>query len=48
MKVKKEFHKLIEKIEDERLLKAYFKLLISQSSGETGKLWNELSNEEQG
>ncbi|HMP99090.1 MAG TPA: hypothetical protein PKC24_04860 [Cyclobacteriaceae bacterium] len=47
MKVKEDFHKLIEGIEDEALLKAYFDLIERLNRNQTGELWNSLSEKEQ-
>lgn len=44
MKVKEEFHRLIDGIEDEAQLKGYLKLVKSLSDNETGELWNELTD----
>jgi hypothetical protein len=46
MKTKEAFHKLIDKIEDEEVLKGYFKLIQRLNSNQTGELWDSLSKEE--
>lgn len=46
MKTKEEFHKLIDKIEDEAVLKGYFELILRLNNNQTGELWNGLSAEE--
>lgn len=46
MKTKEEFHKLIDKIEDEEVLKGYFELILRLNNNQTGDLWNRLSTEE--
>lgn len=46
MRIKEDFHKLIDKIEDEEVLKGYFKLIQRLNNNQTGELWNTLSAEE--
>lgn len=46
MKTKEAFHKLIDKIENEEILKGYFELIKRLNSNQTGKLWDALSSEE--
>jgi hypothetical protein len=46
MKTKEAFHELIDKIENEEILKGYFKLIQQLNSNQTGNLWNTLSSEE--
>lgn len=46
MKTKDEFHRLIDAIEDEEVLKAYFKLIQKLNDNQTGELWNSLTHEE--
>ena len=46
MKTKEEFHSLIDKIEDEEVLKGYFKLIQTLNDHQTGKLWDSLKSEE--
>jgi hypothetical protein len=43
MKTKEDFHKLIDKIEDEEVLKGYFKLIQRLNSNQTGELWDNLN-----
>ena len=46
MKIKDDFHNLIEKIEDEAVLKGYYKLIQRLNNNQTGELWDSLSAEE--
>ena len=46
MKTKEEFHKLIDKIEDEEVLKGYFELILRLNNNQTGELWNGLNTQE--
>lgn len=46
MNTKEEFHILIDKIEDEQILKGYFELIQKLNRLETGKLWNSLTEEQ--
>jgi len=46
MKTKEDFHNLIEKIEDEEILKGYFKLIQRLNNNQSGDLWDGLSLEE--
>jgi len=46
MRTKEDFHNLIDKIEDEEVLKGYFKLIQRLNNNQTGELWNSLSPEE--
>ncbi|WP_339608474.1 hypothetical protein [uncultured Roseivirga sp.] len=46
MRTKEDFHKLIEKIEDEEVLKGYFKLIQRLNNNQTGELWDGLSRAE--
>jgi hypothetical protein len=43
MRIKDDFHSLIEKIEDEGALKGYFKLIQRLNNNQTGELWDGLS-----
>ena len=43
MRTKDEFHSLIDKIEDEELLKSYLQLIQRLNSHQTGLLWDSLS-----
>jgi hypothetical protein len=47
MRTKDDFHKLIDKIEDEELLKSYFDLIKRLNENQTGNLWKSLSVDEQ-
>lgn len=44
MKIKDDFHHLIDTIEDEQLLKSYYQLLKNNNA--EGHLWNALSEEQ--
>ncbi len=44
--IKSNFHKLIDKIENENLLKQFYQALLS-STRKKGELWNSLTKEEQ-
>ncbi len=46
MRTKDEFHKLIDRIDNEQLLKGYFELILRLNNNQTGKLWDSLSSEE--
>ena len=46
MKTKDEFHNLIDKIEDEEVLKGYLKLIQRLNNSQTGELWNDLNPQE--
>jgi hypothetical protein len=46
MGTKEAFHKLIDKIDNERILKGYFELIQRLNNNQTGKLWDSLSSEE--
>jgi len=46
MKIKDDFHHLIDTIDDERLLKSYYQLIQSINSGSVGKLWDSLGESE--
>jgi len=46
MRTKEEFHSLIDKIEDEELLKSYLQLIQRLNKHQTGKLWDSLSSDE--
>ena len=46
MKIKDEFHHLIDTIEDEQLLKSYYQLIQSINVSSGGKLWSALSETE--
>jgi len=44
--IRKSFHKLIDEIDNERLLMKFYDLLIKSSDQEEGELWNQLSDEQ--
>lgn len=46
MKVKDDFHHLIDTIKDEELLKSYYQLIQRINNDLDGGLWNALSEEE--
>ena len=46
MKTKDDFHKLIDKIVDEKALKGYFQLIQRLNKNQTGELWNSLNSKE--
>ena len=46
MRIKDEFHNLIEKIDNETVLKGYLKLIQRLNNSQTGELWDQLSNKE--
>ncbi len=46
MKTKEKFHKLIDRIEVEKLLDAYFELFQRLNLNETGKIWDSLTDDE--
>jgi hypothetical protein len=46
MKTRADFHKLIDDIEDEQVLKEYYALIQRLNYNQTGKLWNQLSVEQ--
>lgn len=46
MNTKDDFHRLIDKIQDEEALKGYFKLIQRLSNHTTGELWDSLSPEQ--
>jgi len=46
MSSKDDFHKLIDKIEDEEALKGYFNLIQRLNKNQTGEFWNSLSSDE--
>lgn len=46
MKTREQFHKLIDKIDDEDALKGYFNLIQRLNSHQTGVLLDSLSGEE--
>lgn len=46
MRTREDFHNLIDKIQDEEILKGYFKLIEKLNNSQTGELWNSLNDEE--
>ncbi len=46
MKVKERFHKLIDTINDEEMLRAYFDLISQLKTQETGQLYQKLTKEQ--
>lgn len=44
MKIKDDFHHLIDEINDEQLLQAYYKLIQTLKGNQPGKLLNKLSD----
>jgi hypothetical protein len=44
--IKEKFHLLIDRIEDQELVKVYFELIQMLNQNESGKLWNGLTEEE--
>lgn len=46
MKIKDDFHHLIDSIEDEQLLQRYYQLIQKINDDKNGQLWNGLNDEE--
>lgn len=46
MKIKDDFHHLIDSIENEELLKHYYNLIQGTGEGQNGRLWSNLTEEE--
>ena len=46
MKIKDDFHHLIDEINDEKLLQEYYNLIQRLSDNQSGQLWNMLTNEQ--
>jgi len=46
MKIKDDFHHLIDTIEDEQLLKDYYQLIQNMNNNSDGALWSALSEEQ--
>ena len=46
MRTKEAFHKLIEEITNEEILKGYFELILRLNSNQSGRLWDSLSAQE--
>ncbi len=47
LELKKDFHNLIDSIENENLLSTFYDLLKKRISGREGQLWKSLTREEQ-
>jgi len=45
IKIKDDFHHLIDSIEDEQLLQRYYELIQKINDNQNGQLWNDLSEE---
>ncbi|MDB5155782.1 MAG: hypothetical protein JWR50_489 [Mucilaginibacter sp.] len=45
MKIKDDFHHLIDSIENEELLQRYYSLIQKINDNQNGQLWNDLSEE---
>jgi hypothetical protein len=45
MKIKDDFHHLIDSIEDEQLLQRYYQLIQKINDNQNGQLWNDLSDD---
>lgn len=43
MKIKDDFHQLIDGIDNEDVLRAYYQLIQHLNNSQTGQLWNKLS-----
>lgn len=46
MQIKEKFHKLIDQIDDQELIKVYYELIQKLNLNESGKLWESLTLEE--
>jgi len=46
MKIKDDFHHLIDSIEDEQLLQRYYQLIQKINDDQNGHLWNSLNEDE--
>lgn len=46
MRTREAFHKLIDKIDSEEILKGYFELIRRLNQNQTGRLWDSLSSDE--
>jgi len=46
MKIKDDFHHLIDSIEDEQLLQRYYQLIQTINDDQNGHLWNSLNEDE--
>ena len=47
IELKKNFHELIDRMENERLLRDFYDLLLRRSQNEEGTLWSNLTIKEQ-
>jgi len=47
MELKQNFHHLIDRIDDEKLLINFYDLIKKRSSAKEGQLWNRLTDQEQ-
>ncbi|EHQ30159.1 hypothetical protein [Mucilaginibacter paludis] len=47
MNIKNDFHQLIDGINDEQLLEAYYKLIQRLVANQSGELWSRLNDAEQ-
>jgi hypothetical protein len=47
IEIKRNFHNLIDRIDNERLLINFYDLMKQRSSAQDGKLWNSLSEDQQ-
>jgi hypothetical protein len=46
MKIKGDFHQLIDSIDDEQLLKSYYQLIQKINNDRNGHLWNSLTEDQ--
>jgi hypothetical protein len=46
MRIREDFHRLIDGIKDEEVLKSYYELIHQLNQNLAGELWNKLSAEE--
>jgi hypothetical protein len=46
IELKSNLHKLIDRIEDQRLLRAIYTLLESRGNSEAGRVWQQLTDEQ--
>lgn len=47
IKLKDDFHKLIDKVQDEELLKMVYKILLEKTESAPGEVWNSLTKAQQ-
>ncbi|NLE63426.1 MAG: hypothetical protein GX612_06280 [Bacteroidales bacterium] len=45
--IKSNFHRLIDKIDNERILTKFYELMLKSNQSTNGSLWNRLTEEEQ-